>query len=266
MAIDLNAIKNRLKTLQSTNVQRNKLWKPEAGKTRIRIVPYAFNRENPFIEIYFHYNIGKKSYVSLETFGEHDPICEFAEKLKQTGSKEDWTLGKKLEPTLRVFAPIIVRGKEKEGVKFWGFGKGIYQELLGIFSDPDYGDISDPVTGRDIEVEFITPQAAGNTFGKTSMLVKPNQCPCSEDKEVLEMIVNGQVDIFEIHKKSTFDELKAALEKWLNPEEQAEQSQDDQNAQPDDTKETVNIKSQEQPQSKKVADVAKAFDELFKKK
>ena len=50
---------------------------------------------------------------------------------------------------------MIVRGEENEGVKYWGFGKTVYQELLSII-DPDYGDISDPVSGRDVVVEFKT--------------------------------------------------------------------------------------------------------------
>lgn len=268
MGIDLNAIKSRLKSLQTTTTKRNYLWKPEPGKTRIRIVPYAFNRENPFIEMYFHYNVGKKSYVSLETFGEADPIVEFSDKLKQTGSKEDWTLGKKLEPTLRTFVPIIVRGKEKEGVKFWGFGKSIYQEILAIVADPDYGDISDPTSGRDIEVEYVTPQEAGNTYGKTTIRVKPNQSPCTEDKEVLELIVNGQSDINEVYKRSSYDELKEALENWLNPdaaetddEPEFEPMPNKSESEPEVEKTVVNA-----PTATKVADVTKAFDELFKKK
>ena len=26
---------------------------------------------------------------------------------------------------MRTFAPVVVRGKESEGVKFWGFGKTV---------------------------------------------------------------------------------------------------------------------------------------------
>jgi hypothetical protein len=273
MGIDLNAVRNRLKSLQTTTTKRNHLWKPEPGKSRIRIVPYAFNRENPFIEIYFHYNVGKKSYVSLETFGETDPIVEFSEKLKQTGSKEDWTLGKKLEPTLRTFVPVIVRGKEKEGVKFWGFGKNIYQELLAIISDPDYGDISDPTLGRDVEIDYMTPAEAGNTYGKTTIRVKPNQGPCTDDKEVMELIVNGQVDINEVYKKSTYDELHEALEKWLNPDEEEAEVTSGAPEQPTSEMEdkdfpTPTNKSNMPGASNvnKVEDVTKAFDALFQKK
>jgi len=277
MGIDLNAIRNRLKSLQTTTTKRNYLWKPEPGSTRIRIVPYAFNRDNPFIELYFHYNVGKKSYLSQMSFGESDPIVDFSEQLKQTGSKEDWILGKKLEPTLRTFVPIIVRGKEKEGVKFWGFGKNIYQELLAIISDPDYGDITDPMSGRDIEIEYMTPAEAGNTYGKTSIRVKPNQIPCTDDKDVLELIVNGQTDILEVYKKSSYDELKTALEKWLDPDSEDTDDADTETA-TDNASETEKAEAvvekptaSEQgqtsaPKVNKVDDVTKAFDALFNKK
>jgi hypothetical protein len=81
-------------------------------------------------------------------------VVEFCEKLKSSGNSDEWKLGKKMEPKMRTYVPILVRGLESEGVKFWGFGKQVYTELLGIISDPDYGDISDPMGGRDILVEF----------------------------------------------------------------------------------------------------------------
>ena len=58
-----------------------------------------------------------------------------------------------MEPKLRTFVPVIVRGEEGEGVRFWGFGKTVYQEILGYIADPDYGDITDPTSGRDLTIE-----------------------------------------------------------------------------------------------------------------
>ena len=58
-----------------------------------------------------------------------------------------------MEPKLRTFVPVVVRGEEGEGVRFWGFGKTVYQEILG-YIDPDYGDITDPTSGRDLTIEY----------------------------------------------------------------------------------------------------------------
>ena len=56
--MDMAKIKSRLNQLQNTTSTRDYLWKPEPGKTQIRIVPYKYNKDNPFIELYFHYSLG----------------------------------------------------------------------------------------------------------------------------------------------------------------------------------------------------------------
>ena len=68
MAINLDAIRGRLNKLQSTTSKKVELWKPTPGKHQIRLVPYKFNKDNPFIELYFHYNINNKSYLSPQSF------------------------------------------------------------------------------------------------------------------------------------------------------------------------------------------------------
>ena len=216
--MDINQIKNRLTTLQATSSTKENFWKPAPGKTQIRIVPYKFNKDNTFVELFFHYGLGNnKTYLSPASFGRPDPVEEFANKLKSTGNKDEWIQGKRLEPKMRTFAPVVVRGKESEGVKFWGFGKTVYQELLGVIADPDYGDITDPTTGRDIVVERQTPAEAGNQYGKTTIRVKPNQTTLSEDSELLEKLLNGQPNIGELYTEPTYDELKEYLSNFLNP-------------------------------------------------
>ena len=94
---------------------------------------YKFNKDNPFIELYFHYDLGGKNYLSPISFGRPDPIEEFIQKLKGTGSKDDYRLGKKVDSeNENLCLPVVVRGEEGQGVKFWGFGKTVYQELLSI--------------------------------------------------------------------------------------------------------------------------------------
>ena len=214
--MDLNAIKKRLNQLQTTNTRTSNLWKPSPGTQVVRIVPYKFNQSNPFIELYFHYDLGGKNYLSPISFGRPDPIEEFAQKLKSTGSKDDYRLGKKIEAKMRTFAPVVVRGEEKEGVRFWGFGKTVYQELLSIIADPDYGDITDPVSGRDVAVEFKTAEETGKSFPSTSIRVKPNQTPITEDAAVLESIKESQKNITEIYQERSYDELTQALSEYLN--------------------------------------------------
>src|SRR5210317_2575044 len=215
MALDLSALKNKLNQLNNTDNKKQMSFKPEPGKTRVRIVPYVYRKENPFLELYFNYEVAKRSLLSPVTNGNPDPIAEFAEKLKNTGDKDDWLMGRKIEPKMRTYVPVIVRGKEEEGVKFWGFGKTIYTELLSIIADPDYGDITDLLNGRDIDVEF-TP-AEGGGYPKTAIRVKPNQAPATEDKAIADLIMK-QPKIEDIYPEPEYSELEDALKAWMNPE------------------------------------------------
>ena len=249
--MDLSLIKKRLNQLQTTNNRTSSLWKPQPGKTQIRIVPYALNKDNPFIELFFHYNLNNRSYLSPISFGRPDPIEEFAQKLKASGSKEDYQLSRKLEAKMRTFAPVVVRGEEKQGVKFWGFGKTVYQELLSIIADPDYGDITDPVNGRDVVVEFLSAEETGASFPKTNIRVKPNQTPISDEPDVLEL-VKDQQDIRDIYQELSYDELTEVLNEWLNPSEETEEAEA--------PSETVSTKELEKS---KVSSTSGAFDDLF---
>ena len=249
--MDLNAIKTRLNQLQTTNTRTTNLWKPQPGQQLIRIVPYKFNKDNPFIELYFHYDLGGKNYLSPISFGRPDPIEEFAQKLKSTGSKDDYRLGRKIEAKMRTFAPIVVRGEEKEGVRFWGFGKTVYQELLSIIADPDYGDITDPSNGRDVAVEFKTAEETGKSFPSTTIRVKPNQTPITEDASILEAIKETQKNITEIYQERSYDELTQALNDYLNGGTESEGK----------TKEEA--KTPSKTSSYNAKETSDAFDDIF---
>ncbi len=251
--MDINALKKRLNQLQTTNNRTSNLWKPSPGTTVIRVVPYAFNKDNPFIELFFHYDLGSKSYLSPVSFGRPDPIEEFSQKLKASGNKEDYRLARKIEAKMRTFAPIIVRGEENQGVKFWGFGKTVYQELLSIIADPDYGDITDPMNGRDIAVEFKTAEEVGASFPKTSIRVKPNQTPITEDASLLQTITDNQTNITDIYNELSYEDLTEVLNNWLNPSEDEE------------TEESAEETSNKTEAPKATEDVSSAFDDLFNK-
>ena len=259
--MDLNAIKSKLTQLQSTTSTKDNFWKPEPGTTLVRIVPYKHNKDNPFIELYFHYNLGNnKTYMSPVSFGRPDPVEEFANKLKSTGNKDEWIQGKRLEPKMRTFVPVVVRGREDEGVKFWGFGKTVYQELLGVIADPDYGDITDPTTGRDVGIERQTPAEAGNQYGKTTVRVKPNQTPITENATLLESIFENQSDLTELYTEPTYDDLKEALSNFLNPSDDTTETSA---GVATSTAPTSNTGTATTTTTATKTDVSDAFDDLF---
>jgi hypothetical protein len=188
------------------------------------------------------------------------------------GDKEDWKAAKKMEPKLRTFVPVLVRGEEGDGVRFWGFGKTVYQEILGYMADPDYGDITDPNEGRDITVEVVSAEDSGTSYPVTTIRVKPKETPLATSKEDTDKYLNSQKEITELYSELTYAELKNVLEGWLNPsaasdEEKSVSAQTlsstatDEDDAPFDTASAPKAEPAAAP--KKVDDVAAAFDDLF---
>lgn len=219
--MDKDLLKQKLAELKSRSSRKNILWKPEEGKQTIRIIPSLFNPDWCFTELYFHYNIATKTVLSPKTNGRPDPIDEFADELMSSGNDADYKTGVKLKSKLRTYAPIIVRGEEDEGVKYWGFGATIFEDLLRKMDDPDWGDITDPHNGRDIVITYEKP-AKG--FPETHVDVKPVQTPISKDDSVLEKIEKMQ-DIRKIWKEPTYDELKQLLVMFLDTGEKVDMKQ-----------------------------------------
>ena len=184
-------------------------------------------------------------------------------------------MGRSLMPKMRTFVPVIVRGEEAEGVRFWGFGKEVYQELLSVIADPDYGDITDATSGRDITIEFLSAEEAGRSFPKTNIRVKPNTSPISENKNIVDGVANNQAEITEIYQELSYDELKDALEKWVSGESDEDappaESVDSENVTVEKTESEVKqptvasaTTEQSKPNATSTEDVEAAFEELFK--
>ena len=222
--MDLDAIKKRLGEMQSqTNNSggnsKQLFWKPSVGKQVVRVVPNKYNKEFPFTEMMFYYGIGSKRVMaSPANWGEKDPIMEFAKQLRQTNDKENWRLAKKLDPKTRIFAPVVVRGEESEGVKLWQFGKEVYQEFLNMAADDEIGDYTDIAGGRDIKLTTVGPESTGTPYNKTSIGPSLKTSPISDDSAVVEKLLNDQADPMKVFKPLSYDDMKASLQEWLAPE------------------------------------------------
>jgi len=230
--MNLDAIKKKLDTLQQssnnngsnkTDYPQLKKFKPSVGKQTVRVVPFKYNKDYPFTEMKFYYNIGKfRMLASPLNWDEKDPIAEFAKQLRGTNDKENWRLAKKLDPKTRIFVPVVVRGQESEGVQMWEFGKLIYEAFLNLAADEEVGDFTDIVNGRDIKLVTTGPDTNGTKYNATTISPSMKQTPLSTDKAQVEAFLNDQQNPKETYRPLPFDTLKGALQEWLSPEEDEE--------------------------------------------
>lgn len=261
MSINFDAIKADLERLNRQTSKKSSgdesmFWSPKEGEQTVRIVPYIHERSDSFRRFYYHYDIAEKPFVSPISFGQRDPIVDFAKKLQnESGDKESWKFAKNLEPKMRVYLPVLVRGLEHKGVLFWGFTEKVYKDLAKFLVSGEYGDISDLQNGRDIVIDY-TPRR-GNSYPETKVWVKPNTSPAFIDNSVGDKI-QEMSNIESILKAPTEEELTEMLEAYLSPSSSSSNSA---------AKETVQTKqdsNQTMPNSSdNVKSALEQFDSLF---
>jgi hypothetical protein len=170
MGIDLSKMKAKLSAVNNRGggTKKSQFWRPEDGEQTIRILPTPDG--DPFKEFYFHYNLGKNAgFLSpKKNFGEEDPLDKFIRQLFDESTEESIKMAKSLMARQRFFSPVIVRGQEDQGVKIWGYGKTVYEQLLNLVLNPEYGDITDPQEGTDLLLSYGKP--AGASFPQTKLM------------------------------------------------------------------------------------------------
>ena len=216
MAIDLEAIRRRVAELsgikKTSSVQ---LWKPTLGEHKIRCLPWKESPDGqPFIERWFYYLGENAGILAPNQFGKPDPINDLIRKLYSSGKPDDRNLAKKLQPKMRCYAPIVVRGEEDKGVQVWAFGKLVYQRMLGFFLDEDVGDILSATEGFDLKVSIS--KQLGKQFNDTTVDPARRPTKLHEDSKQMEKWLNSIPNIDDMYRVKDTKEIETVLNGWLN--------------------------------------------------
>ena len=216
MAIDLEAIKRRVAELSGVKkTSAVQLWKPGVGEHKIRCLPWKDAKDGqPFMERWFYYIGDNAGILAPNQFGKPDPINDLIRKLYSSGKPDDRLLAKKLQPKMRCYAPVIVRGEEDKGVQIWSFGKLVYQRMLGFFLDEEVGDILSPTEGFDLKVS-ITKQP-GKQFNDTTVDPARRPSKLHDDNSVSQRWLDGIPNIDDMYRLKSTQEIETVLNNWLN--------------------------------------------------
>lgn len=214
--MDLNAIKAKLTQLNQESQggvkdSAKNFWTPPMGKSVIRVVPSAYDKDNPFTELLFHTVLSKYPILALTNFGKKDPVEEFRQMLRNMGGKENWSLSGKLTPRANYYVPVIVRGEEDKGVRLWRVGITMYKALLQLAADEDVGDYTDVADGRDIKVTKVE----GNPYPETSIMPSMKNSPLSTDPKQVEEWLKNQPEPIKCFREQTYEQIKSQLEAFI---------------------------------------------------
>jgi len=223
MAIDFNKMKQKLNALQGNdngNSTQNTFWKPQDGDQTIRIV--CPEDGDPFKQYYFHYNVGKNPgfLCPKKMHGKDCPVCNFAwstyNDAKAAGDTETLKFCKTLFAKERFFSPVVVRGEEDQGIKLWGYGKTAYGEMIGLVTNPDYGDITDVDGGIDLTINYGKPPGA--QFPVTKITPRRRPSALAETSEDIVRIMDSMPSFTENFNSKTTEEIETMLSDFLNAE------------------------------------------------
>lgn len=241
--MNLDQIRAKLAGLNKKTNKRRDLWKPK-DKHVIRCLPYPHGDE-PIIELGWHYDIKDRGGVLCPKHneGKDCAICDFAEKLRswndpETGvekpeklRKADFELFKKIAIKERWYIPVVERGFEDHGPKFYAFGKSIYEQLLKMCLDEEMNEdvnheggtkiLTDPNCAYDLNVEFYkgnNEDGKGNkrSFPLTDIKEKKRPSKLAKTKKEADALIDAIPNINEVYEFETPEAVEKIFEQFVN--------------------------------------------------
>ena len=227
----LDALRSRFNNKANTNFSSSDkaLFRAKQDQPQIvRIVPMP-DGDIPMKELKFYYNTGltekvgdrqyKISILSPASHGESDPIEMFTEMFTSESSTDyaglDTEIKNKilyqLRPSSKFFIPVIVRGQEAQGVKYWGVTEKLFGSILDNI-EKEGSLIYDPINGRDIKVWL---QDMG-TYKQTKFELG-NTSPLSTSEDASKQYINNHPVLTDQFSKKSFSEIKQAINDILAP-------------------------------------------------
>lgn len=130
------------------------------GRHVLRFLPPKVGQRSPFTKVWQHFiNMpGRPDPIRFlcpaKEAKKFCPVCKKAQQLIDSSKESDRKKGFDIRAKRRIYANVIHRDQEEEGVQIFAFGVMIYKALTAIAADEDAGgDFTDPITGFDIVVE-----------------------------------------------------------------------------------------------------------------
>jgi len=222
MAIDMKKMRAKYQNLKNKGGGRkdNLFWKPQDGDQVIRILPTSDG--DPFKEFWFYYNLDSAPVLCPKrNFGDDSPVLDFATQLYREGTTDSIKMAKDLFPKQRFFSPVLVRGEETQGVRIWGYSKTVYEQLLGLVLNPDYGDITDTDTGTDLTLTY--GKAPGAMFPSTVLTPKRKSSKACKDKDTdCKALLEEIPDFDGLFERKSTEQVQGMLDRFMSAEEDKE--------------------------------------------
>jgi len=237
MALNLKKIQDALDRLEGKGRSGDSgiVKLPEGDDNVVRFVPYYHDPEIPFTEVYFHYDVGGEHFLCRRRHGNNAcPICDFASAMwKDYDQTKDETYKKlfsKFAAKMKIFAPVVLRGQEDNGVKLLSMSEKTYKSILTKMKNAlrQGIDITDPFEGLDVTIPVKKQQIGGFKWtgpdnDSIDVHMRPSKLFDDKSKEEVEEYLKNCPNVFEIFQIKSEDDMKIALEKQTSGSDSKEE-------------------------------------------
>lgn len=195
MALDLEFLKKEYDEALKQTGGRD-FWSPRENANLIRILPQSGGKLF-YKKIGVHYGLLSSGLeiCPQESLNKLCPVCEVVKELYKLETPEAVRVISSLRVQHKYLMNILALDSDVVNVVQFISGVKVWRDVLSIILDPDYGDITDVATGRNVVIEKIVPP--GNKL-KTEYKVrsKPDRTKISEPA-----ILNAIPDLDEFLQK-----------------------------------------------------------------
>jgi hypothetical protein len=210
MALNLELLrKDYLEAISHQIVEE--FWVPDFGENTVRILPPK-DGERFYREVGVHYRLvgSGMEFCPRVCRDLSCPICEVVDELKKMKTSVAVQIVSRLAVVTRFLMNVIpIKEDAEKDIRQYLSPKSVWLGLLKIILDPEYGDITDLHTGRNVVIEKI--QATG---GFVNYSVRPKLRQTSV-KEILgrDLKLEDIPDLDDVinRKLKGYDELKVIL-------------------------------------------------------
>ena len=178
-------------------------FKLGAGTTRVRVLPGqepGSVDKDFYVLVYLHYKVSpSKPTVPVVCTKTKDPrqkcsICDYVAQLKTSGDEGDKAIAEDMSPRMKYVLGIIpLEGEDKGKIMVYMAPKKIWQKIIQLGTDEEYGDVTHPYEGFD--VRFIK-SGTGKKGTEYDCTPARNPSPIASDPAEVEEILANQFDLW----------------------------------------------------------------------
>ena len=131
-------------------------YSPKVGKNTIRILPEVGDMDFFFQPVGRHFFPDKRAVYCPSFTTEKDldcPVCEIVRELHNIGDKQSKKLASSLGVRRSWWMNVIDRNNEDAGPLMYTPGVMVFNSIISLINDPDYGDVTDIDEGSDIIID-----------------------------------------------------------------------------------------------------------------